>query len=30
VADMAALTAGPLLGQTKSKKKRVADQLEAV
>ncbi|MEY9568203.1 hypothetical protein ABH978_004042 [Bradyrhizobium ottawaense] len=30
VADTAALTAGPLLGQSKSKKKRAADQLEAV
>ena len=30
VADTAALTAGPLLGQSKAKKKRAADQLEAV
>jgi AcrR family transcriptional regulator len=30
VADTAALTAGPLLGQSKPKKKRAADQLEAV
>jgi hypothetical protein len=30
VADMAALTAGPLLSQSKAKKKRAADQLEAV
>jgi AcrR family transcriptional regulator len=30
VADTAALTAGPLLSQSKAKKKRAADQLEAV
>ncbi|RTM08528.1 MAG: TetR/AcrR family transcriptional regulator [Bradyrhizobiaceae bacterium] len=30
VADTAALTAGPLLGQAKAKKKRGAEQLEAV
>ena len=30
VADTAALTAGPLLSQSKTKKKRAADQLEAV
>ena len=30
VADTAALTAGPLLNQSKAKKKRAADQLEAV
>ena len=30
VADTAALTAGPLLGQSKAKRKRAADQLEAV